>query len=306
MAILKDTPYYKLYYDYIGGTINIHLYVKYAYRNYKYRLVVFDPDNKKYVKETTPGYSNVYTVSVPKKPGKYYINLIRCYDNSCNKRKLWAVRYLYVSKPPSKPTAPTLPRCTASMFRGSTKTYNRSSSATIVYFEDKYNRTGAYLTVYYGNPVEIKYAGKSRPNDRPMNTQINDWRSGYTWERRYASSCTPKGWYWVKYRAYFNEGVSKATQPPTPTTPPLVTTPPTPTTPPVVTPTQTTTPPVTTKPVQPHTPPQTTTPPVTTEPVQPPVTTPTPTQPYRLSINPQYLIAGAVAVVGIFALSRRK
>jgi len=101
-----------------------------------------------------------------------------------------------------------LPACKLLDFAGvGMITYDRVTSPTIAYFEDTYKRTGATLSVDYTSTIDFVYYGIDKQAEISYEKQIEHWRAGYMLGRFEKVDCTPKGYYWVKYKVTsFYEG----------------------------------------------------------------------------------------------------
>ena len=85
-------------------------------------------------------------------------------------------------------------------------TYTGANCATIKQYEADNKAEGVKLVVDRSDVLGSTYAGKSKPPAVSYSEQISNWKAGFTLNRVESTGCTPKGWYWVKYKAQFTAG----------------------------------------------------------------------------------------------------
>ncbi len=93
-------------------------------------------------------------------------------------------------------------------------THTSADSSTIKQYEKVNHVTGVTLIVDHSQPLDKEFTGKNESPILPYDTQISEWKKGYTEERVNSDTlphgeCLPEGWYLVKYKAVFYDGKHK-------------------------------------------------------------------------------------------------
>lgn len=93
--------------------------------------------------------------------------------------------------------------------------YNALNSSTIAQYEKLNHVTGVTLSVDRSKVLKKEYVGKTKPPTLPYDTQIANWKNGYSENRINTDTlptgqCTPEGEYLIWYKATFNDGTTIA------------------------------------------------------------------------------------------------